>query len=254
MQIIYLDISNKGVYPCVQAKQNEVGRKFLAVIIDNGIPYQLPQNALMSVWYSGDNGNGNYSSIDERSAFSVDGNKISVELISKMLQNHGKGELCLTITHGDGREISSWNIEYCVEEKPGAGRSIPEDYYTALTEAGAVAAKAVTEAQGIIVDAKNAVKLAENAVAKAENATSEANDATKKAENVIIANSNKQDKLSWVTEEDIEAMIAGTYVGSEEDNPDPEYVPNGYRIADILTGEKYNLYVDGGNLKMEVRE
>ena len=31
MQTIYLGISNKGVYPCIYAKQSEVGRKFLAV-------------------------------------------------------------------------------------------------------------------------------------------------------------------------------------------------------------------------------
>ena len=143
MQTIYLDISNKGVIPCIQAKQSEVGRKFLAVITDNGVPYNIPSNSLLSVWYEGDTDAGNYSSIEEKSAFSIDGNKVAVELVAQMLLKPGKGELCLSITHGDGGETNTWNIPYNVEYKPGAGSAVPTEYYTALTEAGAIAAEQV---------------------------------------------------------------------------------------------------------------
>lgn len=147
MQTIYLDISNKGVIPCVQAKQSEVGRKFLAVITDNGVPYNIPDNSLLSVWYEGDTDAGNYSSIEENSAFVIDGNKVTVELVAQMLLKPGNGELCLSITHGDGGETNTWNIPYSVEYKPGAGSSVPTEYYTALTEAGSVAAKHATNAK-----------------------------------------------------------------------------------------------------------
>lgn len=147
MQTIYLDISNKGVIPCVQAKQSEVGRKFLAVITDNGVPYNIPSNSLLSVWYEGDTDAGNYSSIEEKSAFSIDGNKVTVELVAQMLLNPGRGELCLSVTHGDGGETNTWNIPYEVEYKPGAGSSVPTEYYTALTEAGAATAKYAAEAK-----------------------------------------------------------------------------------------------------------
>ena len=147
MQTIYLDISNKGVIPCIQAKQSEVGRKFLAVITDNGVPYNIPNDSLLSVWYEGDTDAGNYSSIDEKSAFTIDGNKVTVELVAQMLLKEGNGELCLSITHGDGGETNTWNIPYCVEYKPGAGSPVPTEYYTALTEAGAVAAKYAGEAK-----------------------------------------------------------------------------------------------------------
>lgn len=147
MQTIYLDISNKGVIPCIQAKQGEVGRKFLAVITDNGVPYNIPNDSLLSVWYEGDTDAGNYSSIDSVSAFSIDGNKVTVELVAQMLLKPGNGELCLSITHGDGGETNTWNIPYCVEYKPGAGSAVPTEYYTALTEAGAVAAKYAGEAK-----------------------------------------------------------------------------------------------------------
>lgn len=143
MQTIYLDISNKGVIPCIQAKQSEVGRKFLAVITDNGVPYNVPSNSLLSVWYEGDTDAGNYSSIEEKSAFSIDGNKVTVELVAQMLLKPGKGELCLSVTHGDGGETNTWNIPYEVEYKPGAGSAVPTEYYTALTDAAARAAEQV---------------------------------------------------------------------------------------------------------------
>lgn len=155
MQTIYLDISNKGVIPCIQAKQSEVGRKFLAIITDNGVPYNIPENSLLSVWYEGDTDAGNYSSIEEKSAFSIEGNKVSVELVAQMLLKPGNGELCLSITHGDGGETNTWNIPYCVEYKPGAGSAVPTEYYTALTEAGAEAAKHATNAK---IDAEIAAK------------------------------------------------------------------------------------------------
>lgn len=261
MQTIYLDISNKGVYPCIEAKEGEVGRQFLAVITDSNIPYSFPDDAVLSVWYEGSSGSGNYSSIGEKSAFKIDGNNVSVELIVQMLLVPGDGVLCLTITHGDGREISSWNIPYCVEKKPGAGSAVPEQYYTALTEAGAVAAKALKEAEGTVSDAKNAIALAQEAADKADKASStietaanDAKEAVQKAENIVAINNTKQNKLSWVTEEDILAMINGTYVGVEDENPEPGYAPKDYQITDTATGRQYSLYVDNGDLKMEAVE
>lgn len=147
MQTIYLDISNKGVIPCIRAKQSEVGRKFIVVITDSGLPYNIPDDSLLSVWYESDTDAGNYSSINEKSAFSIDGNKVIVELVAQMLLKPGDGEMCLSITHGDGGETNTWNIPYCVEYKPGAGSAVPTEYYTALTEAGAVAAQHATSAR-----------------------------------------------------------------------------------------------------------
>lgn len=267
MQIVYLDISNKGVYPCIQAKQMEVGRKFLAVITDNSLPYEIPGNALLSVWYSGDNGNGNYSAIGEQSAFRIYDNKIEVELAPQMLTNPGEGSFCLTVLGGDGKEISSWNIPYCVEKKPGMGRHIPEDYYTALTEAGVVAVNAATTAQNAAKQAQNAADSVGNVVeetresvekstrlsneAKAE--SKQATEVATEAKNIVaIIETTKQNKLSWVTEQDIESMIAGTYEGVEDETPSEPYAPRNYQITDTATGEIHSLYVDGGNLKMEV--
>lgn len=161
MQTIYLDISNKGAIPCIYAKQSEVGRKFLAVITDSGVPYNIPDNSLLSVWYEGDTDAGNYSSINEESAFSIDGNKVTVELVAQMLFKPGNGELCLSITHGDGGETNTWNIPYCVEYKPGAGSAVPTEYYTALTNAAGMAAEQVGFARDQVEIAKQHADAAE---------------------------------------------------------------------------------------------
>ena len=175
MQTIYLDISSKIPVPRIHAKQGEVGRKFMAVISDNGMPFNITDDILLSVWYEGDTDAGNYSSIEERSAFSVDGHRVAVELVAQMLLNPGDGNLCLTMTKSDGGEISTWNIPYSVEEKPGSGSAVPTEYYTALTEAGAAAAAQVELARA----EKNGAEQYRNKAKEASEAALAASDEAK---------------------------------------------------------------------------
>ena len=135
MQTIYLDISNKGVTPRIYAKQKDVGRSFLAVIMDSGVPFEIPADAAISIWYSGASGEGNYTDIGEESAVRIDGNKIEVSLIQQMLANSGDGVLCIVINDYDGNEIGLWNIEYIAEEKPGADSEEAKQYFSAFSKA-----------------------------------------------------------------------------------------------------------------------
>lgn len=146
MQTIHLDVSNKGVVPAIYAKQGDVGRKFRAVITDNGEAYDIPADVLLSVWYSGTSGEGNYSTIGENSAFSIDGNTVTVELITQMLTNHGGGNVCLVMNRQDGTQIGTWNIPYIVEQLPGMGSSSAEQYFTALSEVAGKAAESAAKA------------------------------------------------------------------------------------------------------------
>lgn len=134
MQTIYLDISNKGVIPAIYAKQGDVGRRFLAVFTDAGVPYSPPAGSAFSVWYDGDSGDGNYTDIGGESAFSVNANTVSVELITQMLEKDGEGVLCLVLSHADGKQISSWNIPYTCEFVPGFESEEAKSYYTAFSE------------------------------------------------------------------------------------------------------------------------
>lgn len=135
MQTIELDLAMRRIVPLLHAKQNDVGKKVSVVLTDNGAAYSIPGDAVFSVWYSGASGEGNYTTIDGRSAFSVSGNTVTVELILQMLQNKGPGQLCLVMNKADGTQLGLWNIPYSVEEIPGAGSQEATAYYTAFLEA-----------------------------------------------------------------------------------------------------------------------
>ena len=134
MQAFHFDLSTKSIAPVLNVKQGDVGRKFQAVITDRGVDYNIPAGAQFSVWFSGPSGEGNYSAIGERSAFTVDGNTVTVELIAQMLQNPGTGAMCLVLNAVDGSQIGLWNVIYSVEAVPGMGSKTAQEYYTALSE------------------------------------------------------------------------------------------------------------------------
>jgi lysophospholipase L1-like esterase len=135
MQTIYLDISNKGVTPRIYAKQSDVGRKFVAVMTDGGVPFEIPKDALISIWYEGASGSGNYTDIGNESAISVSKNLISVELIHQMLAVPGYGEITIVVNSADGKQIGFWNIQYDVERVAGWGSESAKDYFSAFSNA-----------------------------------------------------------------------------------------------------------------------
>ena len=135
MQTVYLDISNMGVAPVIYAKQGDVGRKVEVVLTNSGLPYEPEAGSAFSVWYSGSGGMGNYTDIDGKSAFSVSGNKVTVELITQMLQTGGEGIFCLVLNSANGDQIGLWNIRYMCENVPGAGSAEAKAYYTAFSKA-----------------------------------------------------------------------------------------------------------------------
>ena len=133
MQIIYLDISNNGVVPTIYAKQGDIGRKVQVIFMDSGIPYKIPENAKLSVWYDGDSGDGNYTDIGDKSAIVVENNKVTFELITQMLNNDGEGIVCLIMNVGK-EQIGSWNIHYLCEKVPGFDSEGASSYFTAFSE------------------------------------------------------------------------------------------------------------------------
>ena len=135
MQTFHFDLSTKSNAPVLNVKQCDVGRKFKAVITDGGMAYNIPAGAQFSVWYSGPSGQGNYSDFGGRSAFSVSGNTIIVELITQMIQNAGTGTMCLVMNDADGSQMGLWNLVYVTECVPGAGSTEAEQYFTAFSAA-----------------------------------------------------------------------------------------------------------------------
>lgn len=149
MQTIHLDIAQKNTIPVVYSKQGDVGRKFQAVLTDNGLPYTIPQEAGFSVWYNGSAGEGNYSMVGQRDAFSISGNTVTVELITQMLVPGG-GILCLVLNAADGTQLGLWDIQYTVEAIPGMDSPEAQQYYTAFSEVATKAMEAVAHVPQIL--------------------------------------------------------------------------------------------------------
>ena len=129
MQIINLSLYKKTIIPVLYVKQGDVGRKFQVVFADG-----IPDGVAFSAWYSGASGEGNYTHIGDRSAFAINGNTVTVELITQMLTNAGEGKLCLVMSGADGSNLASWNIPYVVEHVPGMGSDTAAQYFTAFSE------------------------------------------------------------------------------------------------------------------------
>lgn len=134
MQTIYIDISRKTVLPVISAKQGDVGRKFKVILTDSGRSYEFQTGSLLSVFYSGNSGSGNYTHIGNESAFSISGNAVVVEMITQMLSNVGDGMICLMLSDSSGKQIGTWNIPYSVDPLPGAESKEAETYYTAFSK------------------------------------------------------------------------------------------------------------------------
>ena len=159
MQTFNLDLSEKRGVQRLNVKQRDVGAKIQIVLTDDKKEYNIPDGTQLSVWFSGRSGEGNYTKIDGRDAFSIDGNKVTVELIYQMLNNPGEHAMCLVMNGADGTQLGLWNIPYFVEPIPGADGKPAIAYYQAFLKAQENAEKAAQEA-------KDAAKVAaENAVA-----------------------------------------------------------------------------------------
>lgn len=147
MQTFNLDISDKKIVPLLQVKQKDIGTKIAVTITDNGRAYTIPSGASFSVWFSGKSGDGNYTKIGNKSAFSIQGSTVTVELILQMLNNPGEHLMCLVMNDATGNQIGLWNIPYYVEELPGANSEPATKYFENLEAAQEAADRAEAAAK-----------------------------------------------------------------------------------------------------------
>lgn len=156
MQTFNLDLSIKRIVPLLYAKQRDVGSKICIVLTDNQENYTIPNDAQFSVWYSGKSGSGNYTDIDGKSAFAIEGNTVTVELIYQMLNNPGEHLMCLVMNGADGKQQGLWNIPYFVEAIPGADSEAATAYYNAFLDAQEKAEEAADRAEAAADRAESA--------------------------------------------------------------------------------------------------
>ena len=134
MQTIQLHLYEKPQLPTICAVQGDVGRKFQAVITDGTLGYTIPGDASFSLWYAGTSGEGNYTWVGDHNAFAVEGDTVTVELITQMLSCPGGGELCLCMSLPDGSWLGLWTIPYQVDALPGADSPEAVQSYTAFSD------------------------------------------------------------------------------------------------------------------------
>ncbi len=199
MQTIDLDICKPDVAVIVFAKQGDVGRKFRVRIFDGATPYNIPEKALISMWYSGTSGMGNYTSIGDRSAFAVTDNIVTVEFITQMLVNKGGGSLCLVLHSPEGGQLGMWNIPYVVEAVPGIDSAPAKEHFTALSDT----VQDLNELSQKMQEAAAAYTVDDTLAVFAQPA-----DAAVSGDYMC----RKEDRLDMLTVFDEEAMWAGTYV------------------------------------------
>lgn len=156
MQTFNLDLSIKKIVPLLYAKQRDVGAKICIVLTDNQETYPIPNDAQFSVWFSGKSGSGNYTEIDGKSAFEIEGNTVTVELIYQMLNNPGEHMMCLVMNGADGKQQGLWNIPYFVEAIPGADSEAATAYYNAFLDAQKKAEEAAERAEAAADRAESA--------------------------------------------------------------------------------------------------
>lgn len=162
---VYINIARPSVYAVLHAKQSDVNRAFTAVFNNDGEAWAIPENAVVSIWYRGAAGEGNYTK-----GIEINGNTAVVPLVPQMLSVPGTGLLCIIINTAAGDQIGTWNIPYFVEEVPGSNSEAATEFYTAFSEtASEVAASAIKAseyANEAAAAADAAQKAAEEALAK----------------------------------------------------------------------------------------
>lgn len=141
MQTIKLDLQRQSILTPLKAKQNDrYSRFFKAVLLDGSTAFYIPSGAALMVRYIAPSGCGWYDTITEingtttHSAFSVNGNEVTVELAEAMLAMPGSGTLCLQVYAASGYRIGTWNVPIEIEADPLTDSTIAaSDYYNVLT-------------------------------------------------------------------------------------------------------------------------
>ena len=147
MQTIYIDVSNKNSLPRLYFKQSDNYRRFMVVLVDQGLPFRVPEGSVFSIWYNSPSGDGNYSEVDGDVAVSVDQYRLTVLVDNAMTSAEGDGVLSLIMHGADGVRVGLWNIDFTVENVPSLEEAVHEPYYEALLETADRAANFAAEAQ-----------------------------------------------------------------------------------------------------------
>lgn len=174
MQQFLIDIDKPTGPLVLYAKQADSMSRFFSVsLFSGGAEWELPEGGALTVRFGAPGmPAGWYDTITEpdggsHSAFSVDGNTITVELAEQAVSAPGTNIVSLLINGADGYQLASWNFTLQIELVPGLEAPEATVYYNALTEqvsqtlanANAAAASADAAAQSAAEAAASAASI-----------------------------------------------------------------------------------------------
>jgi hypothetical protein len=139
MKTIVMDLSSKEDLlleiqkNTINFKQEDINQRFCIALYDESQEWCIPDDAVLSVWYSGPSGEGSYSEVEGNSAFIVSGNQITITPAPEMIAAPGSGLLCLSIHAPASVSRILWNLVYTVEGTPAVGNPQMGTYFTALS-------------------------------------------------------------------------------------------------------------------------
>lgn len=174
MQHFNIDIDKPNGFLVLYSKQADSMSRFFSVsLFSGGAEWEPPEGSVLTVRFGAPGmPAGWYDTITEpdggsHSAFSVDGNTITVELAEQAVSAPGTNIVSLLINGADGYQLASWNFILQIELVPGLEAPEATVYYNALTEqvsqtlanANAAAASADAAAQSAAEAAASAASI-----------------------------------------------------------------------------------------------
>lgn len=193
MQNFNVNLFNEYPPMVLYAKQGDsLSRFFTVTLLDNGAPFKIPEEVSFSVRFGAPGmSSGWYDTITEtdgssHSAFSVDGNVVTVELAEQVIAQSGVNQLCLMMHNSGGYQLTSWNICVQIQATPGADDPEATQYFNLLSElldqvneaADAGSQSAEQAAQSASSAASSAASAANSASQAQQSATNAAQSAT----------------------------------------------------------------------------
>lgn len=174
MQHFNIDIDKPNGFLVLYSKQADSMSRFFSVsLFSGGAEWEPPEGSVLTVRFGAPGmPAGWYDTITEpdggsHSAFSVDGNTVTVELAEQAVSAPGTNIVSLLINGADGYQLASWNFTLQIELVPGLEAPEATVYYNALTEqvsqtlanANAAAASADAAAQSAAEAAASAASI-----------------------------------------------------------------------------------------------
>ena len=227
---VVADVMVRSTSKLVVAKQNDAGSRFLNVRIkDNGKSLNIPSTSsiILNVQRPDKSAGTFYGTVNE------DGT-VKVELNSWILEQAGTVSCDISIIKEDSAKLTTMTFYVDVEAAVVSDEDIIEtDDYIILvdlinktqdacdqaTEAERIASAAAESATEVKEQCEAATEEALEAVAAAKKFADDAKYGTLESE-VALLTVSKQNVLVWVTDDAIDAMFEGTYVGEEKENED----------------------------------